>query len=262
MNAMGVMEPNAMPRLFRVAEPAAAPDGVVVDVMAASGDYVAGRVSAVGDDVDYIEVGMYVAGAIGPRAPRPSRTFIDKVAVPASMVAPVPHGMTVGEAVRVGMAAVAALDAISALGAARLGSVVIHGAVHGVGGFAIQLAKAHDAVVVAVAPASQVDLAWRLGADVVIPEGAMATESVQAVRRFFGSGVDTAIHVAGDPTVTAGVVRRGGKITSVDDTATWASRPGDGYVPTIVAPTGHKLADLLFKVAAGRLTTATSSPRR
>ena len=131
MNAMGVMEPNVMPRLFEVADAALAPDGVVVDVTAASGDCVAGRVSAVGDEVDYIEVGMYVAGAIGPRAPRPSSTFMDKVAVPASMVAPVPDGMAVAEAARVGMAGVAAVDAINALGAARLGNLVIHGPVHG-----------------------------------------------------------------------------------------------------------------------------------
>jgi NADPH:quinone reductase-like Zn-dependent oxidoreductase len=160
------------------------------------------------------------------------------------------------------MAGVAAVDAISALGAARFGSVVIHGPVHGVGGFAIQLAKARGALVVAVAPASQVALAWQLGADVVISEGATATESVQAVRRFFGSGVDTAIHVAGDLSVTAGVIRQGGKTTSVDDTATWASLPGDGYVPTIVTPTGHKLADLLFKVAAGRLVSVVGNDIR
>ena len=70
---------------------------------------------------------------------------------------------------------------------------------------------------------------------------------------FFGGGVDTAIHVAGDLSVAAGVVRPGGKFTSVTDTATPAFRADAEYVPTIVAPSGHKLADLLFKVAAHRL---------
>jgi hypothetical protein len=100
-----------------------------------------------------------------------------------------------------------------------------------------------------VTPAEEVDLARRLGADVVIPDGASATQSIQAVRDFFGGGVDTAIHIAGDLSVAAGVVRQGGRLTSVSDTTTAVSRSDANYVPTIVAPNGHKLADLLFKVA-------------
>ena len=41
--------------------------------------------------------------------------------------------------------------------------------------------------------------------------------------------------------------------TSVTDTATQAVCSDDKYIPTIMAPSGHKLADLLFKVAAQRL---------
>ena len=275
MKAVGVTGPDFIPRLFDIDEPTAAPDGVVVDVMAASvndfdraaidGRYTSqpdpvllgrdfvGRVTAVGDDVDYIDVGMYVAGTLTPQAPGQPGTFTDMVAVPAGSVAPVPDGVDVAQAAAVGLAGVTALDAIGAVGATHLGNVVIHGPVTEVGGFAIQLAKAHGAVVAAVTVPEQVDLAWELGADVVIPEGADATQSIQAVWHFFGGGVDTAIHVAGDLSVAAGVVRPGGKFTSVNDTTTWATRPGDGYVPTIVAPSGHKLADLLFKVAAHRL---------
>jgi hypothetical protein len=73
------------------------------------------------------------------------------------------------------------------------------------------------------------------------------------VRDFFGGGVDTALHIAGDQSVAAGVVRQGGRFTSVSDTTTPATRSDVNYVPTIVAPNGHKLADLLFKVAGLRL---------
>jgi len=111
----------------------------------------------------------------------------------------------------------------------------------------------HGAVVAAVTPPAQADLAWGLGADVVIPEGASATQSIQAVRDIFGGGGDTAIHIAGDLSVAAGVVRRGGRFTAVSDTTTAATRSDVNYVPSIVAPNGHKLADLLFKVAAHRL---------
>jgi NADPH:quinone reductase-like Zn-dependent oxidoreductase len=278
MKAVGVTGPDFMPRLFDVDEPVAAPDGVVVEVMAASlndfdraaveGRYIGltgqldrvllgrdfvGRVTAVGNDVDYIDVGMCVAGVLPPHGPKRPGTFTDMVAVSAGSVAPVPDGVGVAQAASVGLAGLTALDAIGALGATTLGNLVIHGPVSGVGGFVLQLAKAHGAVVAVVTPAEEADLARRLGADVVILEGASAPQSIQAVRDFFGGGVDTAIHIAGDLSVAAGVVRPGGRFTSVGDTTTAATRSDVNYVPTIVAPSGHKLADLLFKVAGLRL---------
>jgi NADPH:quinone reductase-like Zn-dependent oxidoreductase len=277
MKAVGVTGPDFMPRFFDVDEPVAAPDGVVVEVMAASvtdfdraavegrhigltgrldpvwlGRDFVGRVASVGDDVDYIDVGMYVAGALMPTPGQPG-TFTEMVAVPAGSLAPVPDGVGVAQAASVGLAGVTALDAIGALGATTLGKLVMHGPVSEVGGFALQLAKAHGSVVAAVTPAEEADLARRLGADVVIPEGATATQSIEAVREFFGGGVDTAIHIAGDLSVAAGVVRPGGRFTSVSDTTTPVTRSDVDYVPTIVAPNGHKLGDLLFKVAGLRL---------
>jgi NADPH:quinone reductase-like Zn-dependent oxidoreductase len=256
MKAVGVIGPDFMPRLFDIGEPIAAHGGVVVDVMAASvndfdraavrgrhiglkdqrdpvllGRDFVGRVASVGDDVDYIDVGMYVAGALAPQASGQPGAFTEKVAVPASLLAPVPDGVDVAQAAGVGLAGVTALDAVNVLGVANLGNMVIHGPVSGVGGLALQLAKARGAVVAAVTLPEQADLAWELGAD-----------------------VDTAIHVAGDRSVVAGVVWPGGRFTSVTDASTSATR-GAGYVPTIVAPSGHKLADLLFKVAAHRLRT-------
>jgi NADPH:quinone reductase-like Zn-dependent oxidoreductase len=217
-----------------------------------------GQVGAVGGGVDYIEVGMYVAGTLAPQAPGKPGAFTEIVAVPAKLLAPVPDGVDVGQVAGVGLAGVTALDAVGALGATNLGNMVIHGPVSEVGGYALQLAKAHGAVVVAVTHPAQVDLAWKLGADLVIPDNANATQSIQAVRDIFGDRVDTAIHIAGDLAVAAGVVRRGGKFTSVTAATTRASRTAAQFVPTIVAPNGHKLADLLFKVAAHRLRSEVS----
>jgi NADPH:quinone reductase-like Zn-dependent oxidoreductase len=275
MKAVGVVGPEFMPSLFDIDEPVVARDGVVVEVMAASvndfdrgavdgrntgftgrpepvllGRDFVGRVVTVGDDVDYIDIGMYVAGTL---APGRSGTFTEMVEVRADLLAPVPDGIDLAQAAGVGLAGLTALDAVNALGATNLGTTVIHGPVTEVGGFAIQLAKARGAVVVVVTPPAQADLARKLGADLVIPDGADATKSVRAVRDAFGGGVDNAIHVAGDISVAAGVVCPGGKFTSVSDSASWAAGSGEGFVPTIVAPSGHKLADLLFKVAARRL---------
>jgi len=274
MKAVGVTGPDYMPRLFDIDEPVASRGAVVVEVLAASvndfdraavggrrgvtgqidpvllGRDFVGRAAAVGDDVDYIDVGMYVAGTM--EAGR-SGTFTDLLEVPAEMLAPVPDGVDIAHAAGVGLAAITALDAVGALGATNLGTTVIHGPVTEGGGFALQLAKARGAVVAVITPAAQADLAWALGADVVIPEGADATQTIQAVRDFFGGGVDNAIHLAGDNSIAAGVVRPGGKFTSVTDTATPAIRADAEYIPTVVVPSGHKLADLLFKVAAQRL---------
>jgi NADPH:quinone reductase-like Zn-dependent oxidoreductase len=283
MKAVGVMGPDFTPRPFDIDEPTAASDGVVVEVMAASvndfdraathGRYISsmgrqapvllgrdfvGRVIAVGAEVDYIDVGMVVAGTLAPDTADRSGTFTDMVTVPAGSVAPVPDGVDLAQVAAVGLAGVTALDAINALGAARLGNLVIQGSVSEVGGFVLQLAKAHGAVVAVITSPSQIELAWGLGADVVIAEGPTAAQSIAAVRQFFGGGADTAIHLGGDFSVTAGVIRPGGKFTSVADTATQAT-PATGsaadYVPTIVAPNGHELADLLFKVAAYQLHT-------
>jgi NADPH:quinone reductase-like Zn-dependent oxidoreductase len=277
MKAVGVTGPDFMPRLFDVDEPVVAPGGVVVEVMAASvsdfdraavhgalhrlgrlepvwlGRDFVGRVASVGDAVDYIDVGMCVAGTVAPQSAQQLGSFTEMVAVPAGVLAPVPDGVSVAQAASVGLAGVTALDAIGALGAASLGNLVIHGPVSEVGGFALQLAKARGAVVAAVTPPAEADLARRLGADVVIRDGANATRSIQTVRAFFGGGVEAAIHIAGDLAVAAGVVRQGGRFTSVGDTTTPATRSDVDYVPTIVTPNGHKLADLLFKVAGLRL---------
>jgi NADPH:quinone reductase-like Zn-dependent oxidoreductase len=275
MKAVGVVGPDFTPRLFDIDEPVAAPRGVVVEVMAASvndfdraavsgccidlpggrapvllGRDFVGRVAAVGDDVAYIDVGMYVAGTLPPGR---SGTFTEMVAVPADLLAPVPDGIEVAHAAGVGLAALTALDAAGVLGATDLGNTVVHGPVCEVGGFALQLAKARGAMVAAVTPPAQADLAWKLGADVVVPEGTNATHSMLAARDLLGGRVDTAIHVAGDLSVIASVLRPGGRYTSVSGTAARPRRADADYIPTIVAPNGHKLADLLFKVAARRL---------
>ncbi|MDT5064491.1 MAG: hypothetical protein QOK02_646 [Mycobacterium sp.] len=277
MKAMGVTGPDFMPRLFDVDEPIAAPDGVVVDVMAASindfdraavrGRYLAatdqlvpivlgrdfvGRVAAVGDDVDYIGVGMYVAGVLAQHPTGQPGTFTDRVAVPARLLAPVPDGVDVAQVAAVGLAGVTAFHAIDALGVHGLGAMVIHGPMSGVGGFALQLAKARGAVVAAITPPEQVHLALDLGADVVVPDGPSPSRTIQEVRSIFG-GVDTAIHVAGHRSVVAASVRSGGRFTSVADGSTFDAR--GGFRPTNVAPSGHALTDLLFKVAAGRLVS-------
>lgn len=196
-----------------------------------------------------------VARAIAPQASGEMGTFTDKVAVPAGLLAPVPDGVELAQVAAVGLAGITALDAIGALGITGLESMMIQGPVNGVGGFALQLAKARGALVAALTLPAQAELAWKLGADVVIPAGTSPKHSVQRVRGVLGGGVDSAIHVAGDLSITAEIVRPGGKFTSMSGAAAAVTplRSESELVQTVIAPNGHKLADLLFKVAARRL---------
>ena len=283
MKAVGVIGPGFEPRLFDVDEPTPARDGIVVKVMASSvnefdraaarGHYhrhedrlapvllgrdFVGRVAAVGENVDYIDVGMYVAGALAPQSGQ-SGTFTDEVAVAAESLAPVPDGIDLAQVAGVGLAGVSALDAVNALGITGLEIVIIQGPVSGAGGFALQLAKARGAVVAALTLPEQTDLAWKLGADVVVPAGANHKQAVERVRSLFGGSVDSAIHVAGDLSIAAEILRPGGKFTSVSGATTAVKHLRPEFVPTVVAPNGHKLADLLFKVAARRLHSHVSA---
>jgi NADPH:quinone reductase-like Zn-dependent oxidoreductase len=276
MKAVGVTAPDFMPRLFDIDEPIAGPGEVVVEVMAASvndvdraavggsegvrakdpdrvvlGHDFVGRVAGVGRGVGYLAVGTLVAGAFGPLEVGFPGTFAEKVAVPAGLVAPVPAGIDLAHAAGVGLAGVTALDAVNALGVAGLGRMVIHGPVTGVGGFALQLAKAHGAVVTLITNPAHAALARELGADVVITEASLPAQTIHEVRSRFGN-VDTAIHIEGDPSVVAALFRPGGKFTSVARLSS-ATPSAAGYVTTNVAPSGHKLADLLFRVASRRL---------
>jgi NADPH:quinone reductase-like Zn-dependent oxidoreductase len=281
MKAVGVIGPDFEPRLFDVDEPTPAPNEVVVEVMASTvnefdrgavrGDYrnrptpvllgrdFVGRVAAVGGDVDYIDVGMPVAGALPPHPSGQSGTFTDKVAVPAELLAPVPDGIDLAHVAGVGLAGLSALDAVSALGITGLEIVAIQGPISGVGGFAIQLAKARGAVVAALTLPAQTDLARRLGADVVIPTDAHHTHAAQSVRSSFGGGVDSVIHVAGELSAAAGILGPGGTFTSVSGTTGTVTHKYPEFVPPVITPNGHKLADLLFKVAAGRLHSHVSA---
>jgi NADPH:quinone reductase-like Zn-dependent oxidoreductase len=174
MKAVGVIGPDFEPRLFDIDEPTPARDGIVVKVLASSvnefdraavrghhhrhedwqapvllGRDFVGRVAAVGENVDYIDVGMYVAGALAPQSGQ-AGTFTDEVAVAAESLAPVPDGIDLAQVAGVGLAGVSALDAVNALGITGLESVISQGPVSGAGGFALQLAKSRGAVVAAL----------------------------------------------------------------------------------------------------------------
>lgn len=100
-------------------------------------------------------------------------TYAEFVAVPNSMVIPIPHEMRYEDAVATGTSTLTAWQAVVDRGGLMPGQwVLIHAAGSGVGVSAIQIAKLLGARVIATAGSdAKLDRARKLGADVVIHYG-------------------------------------------------------------------------------------------
>jgi NADPH:quinone reductase-like Zn-dependent oxidoreductase len=123
---------------------------------------VAGRVDAVGRNVTRFKPGDEVFG-------EKSRGCAEYVVAGVDLMVPKPVHLTYEQAAAIPAAGVTALQALVDKGRVRAGQhVLINGASGGVGTFAVQIAKAHGAVVTGVCSTPNVDLVRSLGADDVI----------------------------------------------------------------------------------------------
>lgn len=138
-------------------------NGVRRPKQAGVGSDVAGRVEAVGRDVEDFRPGEEVFGtAVGG-------SWAEYAAARADRLAPKPVNLSFGEAAAVPVAAVTALQALRDKGQVQPGQrVLINGASGGVGTFAVQLAKSFGARVTGVCSTGNVDLVGSLGADRVV----------------------------------------------------------------------------------------------
>lgn len=128
----------------------------------AVGTDVAGRVEAVGKDVEDLQPGDEVFGG-APGA------WAEYAAARADRVARKPPDVSFEEAAAVPVAALTALQALRDHGRVQPGQkVLINGASGGVGTYAAQIAKALEAEVTAVCSTGNVDLVRSLGADRVV----------------------------------------------------------------------------------------------
>ncbi|MBR9920491.1 MAG: NAD(P)-dependent alcohol dehydrogenase [Bacteroidetes bacterium] len=95
--------------------------------------------------------------------------FAEYVATDENRLAKKPSNLSYSETAALPMAAVTALQGLRDKGKIQQGQdVLINGASGGVGGFALQIAKAFGAKVTAVCSTNKADLARKLGADTVI----------------------------------------------------------------------------------------------
>jgi NADPH:quinone reductase-like Zn-dependent oxidoreductase len=124
---------------------------------------IAGRVEAIGKNVQQFRPGDEVFGGIGHGG------FAEYAAVPERILALKPANLSFEAAAAVPVAALTALQGLRDSGKIQAGQkVLINGAAGGVGTFAVQIAKAFGAEVTAVCSTRNVEQARRLGADQVI----------------------------------------------------------------------------------------------
>ncbi|MGO1630201.1 MAG: NAD(P)-dependent alcohol dehydrogenase [Microbacterium sp.] len=129
------------------------------------GGDVAGIVHEVGAGVDGVAVGDEVFGV----AAAPDGALAEFCRVEAAQVAPKPEELSFVEAAAMPISGATALHAVrDAAGVSSGDRVLVLGAGGGVGHFAVQIAKAAGAVVVAACSAGKAEIAREAGADEVV----------------------------------------------------------------------------------------------
>ena len=155
------------------------------------GRTVAGTVEAIGAGVTGFGPGDEVYGIASANG-----TFAEYAVVPAAKLAPKPANLSFEQAATVPVSASTALQAVRDHAKVRAGEkVLVIGASGGVGGFAVQIAKAFGAEVTGVASTAKLDAVRALGADSVVD---YTREDVGSL----GERFDVVLDIAGNRSLT------------------------------------------------------------
>src|SRR5213592_279197 len=167
---------------------------------------IAGVVEKTGASVTRLKVGDAVYGY-----PTFGGGWADYVAVKEWEVARKPKSLNFVEAAAVPMGALTAWQALVDVAKLQPGqTILIHGGSGGVGSFAVQIAKARGARVIATASTANQDLLKELGADVAIDYTKTKFEDV-------AKDVDAVLDPVGKETLARsyGVVKKGGIVVTI-----------------------------------------------
>lgn len=127
---------------------------------------IAGRVEAVGDDVQVLQRGDEVYGDLSASG---FGAFAEYVCVPATHVARKPAGMTFVQAAAIPQAGMLARQGLIDVGRIQPGQkLLLNGAGGGVGTFALQIARLYDAEITVVDRPGKLDMLRALGAHHVV----------------------------------------------------------------------------------------------
>jgi NADPH:quinone reductase len=173
----------------------------------------AGTVEDVGAGVTDFAAGDRVFGVVSDPSPLNSRSFAEYLAVPAGPnLTRVPEGVDFATAGVLGLAGSAALQAVDAVAPAAGETVLVSGATGGVGAYAVQLAAAQGATVIATAkPGDEENFVRDLGASHGVDYTGDVAAQVRAIRP---DGVETVLHFAGDGAALGELLVSGGRLAS------------------------------------------------
>ncbi|MFD3926038.1 NADP-dependent oxidoreductase [Streptomyces sp. NPDC058614] len=248
MRAVAVRNSGDKPELMELPAPRPAPGEVLVELAAASVNPIdvgiaagffedqmshvyplvlgvdgAGRVTEVGEGVRGLKPGDLVHGQFF-RAPLGNGTFAEYAVVTefpdGGALQRVPDGMPAEIAAALPTAGMTALGALEAMGLRDGQSILVVGATGGVGVFAVQLAAAKGAEVIATARPDADQWIRQLGA--ARTADYTAVDVAEQVRRTHPGGVDAVLDLTRDParfSEYAGLVRDGGAAVSASLTA-------------------------------------------
>lgn len=250
-------------------DPVAGPGEVVVEVHAVSANPVDGKIRSgllpfyrdlpAGTGRDgagvIVEAGAGVAADMVGRkvcflAPRGTGSWVERIALPAEIVAEVPDGISMVDAASLPLAGTSAWAGLVGNAAIKPGDrVLIHAAAGGVGGIAVQLARSLGATVFGTCSARNADYVRSLGAEPVCYDEVAFEKELQDIDVVFdllGGDVHRRSYE---------VLKRGGLLVCLN------ARPiedlHERYGVTLkiaeVAPDRAALAGLLQKVQAGEI---------
>ncbi|GAB2966888.1 NADP-dependent oxidoreductase [Streptomyces pseudoechinosporeus] len=214
----------------------------------------AGIVEAVGEDISEVEVGDEVFGAVPMAETVRDGAWAELVVTGGHTLTRKPAQIDTATAGAAALTASTALMTVDALDLAPGDTVLVVGATGGIGGIAVQLARAAGATVLAPGLPEDEEYLRALGASDVLPRGG---DLVAAVRRKHPGGVDALVDVvtAYEITPFAGVVKDGGRIAS----PTYAAGHGPdrtnvvhGPCPEILGLAARHPADGTIRIPVGR----------
>lgn len=211
---------------------------------------VAGTVDAVGEGATF-DTGQRVVAMVDWFRTG-AGTFADSVILDQGWIAEVPAGLDLVEAATIPMSGLTAQQSLSLLDVKASHQVLITGASGAVGGFAVQLAVATGATVIAVASFGDEDRVRQLGASHVVSRD---SDPVAAVRKITGDGVDAAFDAAPVGPQLVAAVRHGGAFVTVLDQTLPATERGIRVAKVTVGTDSEELQHLLHEHAAGKLRT-------
>lgn len=209
---------------------------------------VAGVVASVGADVERFKVGDEVFSYLSLRR---GGAYAEFVAIPEGEVAAKPEKVDFVHAAAVPLAALTAWQALFDQADLKEGqTLLVHGGAGGVGHFAVQLAKAKGAKVIATASEKNLAFVKELGADQVIDYRAQKFE--EHVRE-----VDVVLDSIGGDTLARSyqVLKKGGFVVSIvapPDQAKLAELGLRGAV-FLVQPNSAQLTEIAKLIDAGKV---------